>query len=75
MLRLAALAAGAALGGGPGEGCPGGAIRLDAAGRGNAPKEAMIAAARAHGFNPGDDNEADALAILFWALETRGGLR
>ena len=35
----------------------------------------MIAAARARGFNPTDDNEADALAILHWALETRGGVR
>ena len=39
------------------------------------PKEAMIAAARARGFNPTDDNEADALAILLWAIETRGGVR
>ena len=30
---------------------------------------------RARGFNPSDDNEADALAILFWALDTRGGIR
>ena len=45
------------------------------AGKGNAPKPAMIAAARARGFSPADDNEADALAILHWALETRGGIR
>ena len=35
----------------------------------------MIAAARARGFNPSDDNEADAIAILLWAIETRGGVR
>ena len=45
------------------------------AGKGNADKEAMIAAARARGFSPADDNEADAIAILFWALETKGGLQ
>jgi len=27
----------------------------------------MIAAARARGFSPADDNEADAIAILLWA--------
>ena len=30
---------------------------------------------RARGFNPADDNEADALAILLWAIETHGGVR
>lgn len=30
---------------------------------------------RARGFHPADDNEADALAILLWALKTRGGVR
>ena len=25
------------------------------------------------GFNPEDDNEADAIAILLWALDARGG--
>ena len=43
--------------------------------KGNADKAAMIAAARARGFSPADDNEADAIAILFWALETKGGLQ
>jgi len=36
-------------------------------GRGNADKAAVIAAVRARGFHPADDNEADALAILLWA--------
>jgi hypothetical protein len=35
----------------------------------------MIAAARARGFAPADDNEADALAILLWAIDTGGGVR
>ena len=35
----------------------------------------MIAAVRERGFNPTDDNEADAIAILLWAIETRGGTR
>ncbi len=51
------------------------AAKRHATGKGNAPKEAMIAAARARGFSPADDNEADAIAILLWALETKGGLQ
>jgi hypothetical protein len=34
----------------------------------------MIAAARSRGCSPADDNEADAIAILHWALETQGGV-
>jgi hypothetical protein len=34
----------------------------------------MIDAALNRGFSPTDDNEADAIAILLWALETQGGL-
>ena len=34
----------------------------------------VIAAIRERGFEPADDNEADAIAILLWAIETRGGL-
>jgi len=44
-------------------------------GRGNADKAAVIAAVRARGFHPKDDNEADALAILLWASETDGGVK
>ena len=43
--------------------------------KGNADKAAVIAAIRSRGFNPADDNEADALAILLWATETQGGVR
>ena len=55
-------------------GVPVGTIKRHATGKGNAPKDAMIAAARARGVSPADDNEADAIAILHWAIETNGGL-
>ncbi len=35
----------------------------------------VISAMQARGFNPEDDNEADALAILTWAIDTEGGVR
>lgn len=53
----------------PYAGVPVGTIKKHATGKGNADKAAMVAAARARGFNPVDDNEADALALLAWALE------
>ena len=71
---MATLTAWAELRGVPYEGVPVGTIKRHATGKGNADKEAMIAAARARGFSPADDNEADAIAILFWALETGGGV-
>jgi Holliday junction resolvasome RuvABC endonuclease subunit len=37
-------------------------------GKGNADKAAMVAQAKARGFRPETDNDADALAILHWAL-------
>lgn len=54
------------------QGVPVGTIKKHATGKGNAGKEAVIAATRAWGFDPADDNEADALAILHWALATQG---
>ncbi len=51
----------------PYQGVPVGTIKKHATGKGNASKAEMIAAARACGFNPQDDNEADALALLAWA--------
>jgi Holliday junction resolvasome RuvABC endonuclease subunit len=57
------------------QGVPVGTIKRFIAGKGNANKEAVIAAVRARGFSPGDDNEADAIAILLWAIETQGGVR
>lgn len=57
----------------PYEGVPVGTIKRHATGHGNAPKQAMIVAARARGYSPADDNEADAIAILHWALENQVG--
>lgn len=48
----------------PYEGVGVGTIKKAATGKGNASKEEMIAAARARGFEPIDDNHADAIAIL-----------
>ncbi len=59
----------------PYQGVPVATIKRVIAGRGNADKAAVIAAVRERGFNPADDNEADAIAILLWALETEGGVR
>ncbi|MDA1101752.1 MAG: hypothetical protein O2967_22560 [Proteobacteria bacterium] len=55
----------------PYEGVPVGTIKRHATGKGNANKDAMITAARSRGFDPIDDNEADALALLGWAIELR----
>ena len=56
-------------------GVPVGTIKLHATGKGNADKAAMIAAMRLAGHNPADDNEADALAIVRWALESGAPLQ
>jgi hypothetical protein len=58
----------------PYSGVPVGTWKRHACGKGNASKDEVIAAMRARGFEPADDNEADAIAILLWALETNGGL-
>lgn len=55
----------------PYQGVPVGTIKRHATGKGNASKGEMVAAANRHGHAPSDDNEADALAILHWALETQ----
>lgn len=57
------------------QGVPVGTIKRFIAGKGNADKRTVTDAVRARGFNPADDNEADALAILLWALETKGGIK
>lgn len=56
----------------PYQGVPVGTIKKHATGKGNAGKAAMIASAQSHGHTPVDDNEADALALLHWALATQG---
>lgn len=70
---MATLTSWAELRGIPYEGVPVGTIKRHATGKGNASKEAMIAAACTRGYSPADDNEADAIALLHWALESRGG--
>jgi hypothetical protein len=50
------------------QGVPVATIKKHATGKGNAGKDLVIAAMRAKGYSPADDNEADALAILHWAL-------
>ena len=52
----------------PYAGVPVGTIKRHATGKGNADKASMRAAARARGHHPADDNEADALALLHWAI-------
>ncbi|WP_246176681.1 crossover junction endodeoxyribonuclease RuvC [Parvibaculum sedimenti] len=56
------------------QGVPVGTIKRFATGKGNAGKDAVLAAMRQRGFQPADDNEADAIALLLWAMETRGGV-
>ena len=57
------------------QGVPVGTIKRFITGKGNADKAAVIAAVKAKGFAPADDNEADALAILLWSIATHGGVR
>lgn len=54
------------------QGVPVGTIKKYATGKGNADKAAMIEAMRSRGFAPVDDNEADALALLHWAIAEGG---
>ena len=51
----------------PYRGVPVGTVKRHATGRGNANRRAVITAIKARGFEPADDNEADAIAILLWA--------
>lgn len=57
------------------QGVPVGTIKRFIAGKGNADKAAVIDAVRQRGFAPVDDNEADAIAIMLWATETKGGVQ
>ena len=56
----------------PYQGVPVGTIKRFITGKGNASKEAVITAVRALGHSPVDDNEADALALLHWAIAAGG---
>ncbi len=55
----------------PYQGVPVGTIKKHATGKGNAGKDEVIAAMRAKGHPVTDDNEADALALLHWAIDTQ----
>ncbi len=72
---MATLTSWAELRGVPYQGVPVGTIKRFATGKGNAAKSPVMEAIRARGFTPDDDNEADALALLLWAIETKGGVR
>ncbi|MGI4847242.1 MAG: hypothetical protein ACRYGK_03765 [Janthinobacterium lividum] len=49
-----------------------GTIKKDWTGNGAAKKEQMIAQAKERGFKPVDDNHADALALLAYAIKAEG---
>ena len=53
----------------PYQGVPVGTIKKHATGSGRAGKDAVMAAVRARGHAPADDDEADALALLHWAIQ------
>jgi Holliday junction resolvasome RuvABC endonuclease subunit len=55
----------------PYQGIPVGTIKKHATGKGNAGKAEVITAMRAKGHPVTDDNEADALALLGWAIDTQ----
>lgn len=57
----------------PYEGVSVGSIKKSWTGNGAAKKDAMIAEARARGYEPADDNEADALALLDFKLKEMRG--
>ena len=60
----------------PYRGVPVGTLKRHATGKGNADKDAMVAAARVRWERePGDDDEADALLVLSWALAELGAGR
>ena len=48
--------------------CPITAIKLFISGSGTASKQDVIKAVEARGYTPGDDNEADAIAIWLYAI-------
>ena len=52
----------------PYSGVPVGTIKKYMTGKGNANKEMMICAATAKGHSPADDNEADAIGLLYYCL-------
>jgi hypothetical protein len=57
----------------PYQGVPVGTIKRHATGKGTSSKADMIAAMVAKGHAPGDDNEADALALMHYATDSGDG--
>ena len=57
----------------PYQGVPVGTIKRHATGKGNANKDEVIKAMQLLGHSVKDDNEADALALLHWALDAQEG--
>lgn len=55
----------------PYQGVPVGTIKLFATGKGNASKEMMIDAARNGGYDVVDDNQADAIHLLRYAIDAK----
>ena len=53
----------------PHKGLPVGSIKKRFAGKGNATKNDMIECAKSHGFSQQSSDEADAIAVLFLALD------
>jgi Holliday junction resolvasome RuvABC endonuclease subunit len=53
----------------PYQGIPVGTLKKHATGKGNASKDEMVAAMKLRGHAPADDNEADAIALLYLALD------
>ncbi len=51
----------------PYQGISVGTIKHHATGKGNASKQDVLASVKAKGYQPHDENEADALALLEWA--------
>lgn len=56
----------------PYQGVPVGTIKKHITGKGNADKLSVIKAVQALGYNPKDDNEADAIALLEYAMQLEG---
>lgn len=56
----------------PYQSTPVGTIKKHFTGKGNAPKELMIAECEKRGFQPCDDNEADAIALFDYVLSQDG---
>ena len=55
----------------PYSGVPVGTVKKFIAGKGNANKDQVVAAVKALGHDPQDNNEADAIAILLWSENQR----